>query len=376
MVSLTGRLRARGVEVALDASDPPEILLRLAVRAPAAPPPGAARPPGAATRIALRPGHPRERRPPAPAHAAARRAGQGGPGARAARLRAVPRVRHLRRLGRRQRRPWSHGRARLDPRAGAHVRAAGAAGGGLRAAARPRARPAAAAAGRRDLPVRGHHARARGRHAGDQLRARALTPQAWTSAHMQSHGGVVGEALFRLASPLVQGVGVGILVVFLAITGTMLLTGSSLGTLLRDLGRPWSRGGRASCAGACSAASGPAQGGEARPYSRPHDDFPAPAALTHAGGRLRGRRHLGGGAGCRARARRRGLRGRGARSSRCSSPSPSRRGRGGGRGRLRGDLHAGTAEEGEELTPQGRYRGSVTDDPEFVWELPDAGASC
>ena len=57
--------------------------------------------------------------------------------------------------------------------------------------------------------------------------------QAWTSAHMQSHGGVVGEALFRLASPLVHGLGVGILVVFLAITGTMLLTGSSLGALVR-----------------------------------------------------------------------------------------------------------------------------------------------
>src|SRR6202042_1645640 len=26
----------------------------------------------------------------------------------------------------------------------------------------------------------------------------------------------------------------------------------------------------------------------------------------------------------------------------------------------------------EHLTPQGRLRGSVTDDPDFVWELPDA----
>ena len=25
-----------------------------------------------------------------------------------------------------------------------------------------------------------------------------------------------------------------------------------------------------------------------------------------------------------------------------------------------------------ELTPQGRLRGVVTDDPDFVWQLPDA----
>ena len=29
--------------------------------------------------------------------------------------------------------------------------------------------------------------------------------------------------------------------------------------------------------------------------------------------------------------------------------------------------------EPEQLTPQGRYRRDVTDSPDFVWELPDAG---
>ncbi len=104
---------------------------------------------------------------------------------------------------------------------------------------------------------------------------------AWTSAHMQSHGGVLGEALFRLASPLVRGVGVAILVVFLAITGTMLLTGSSLGTLLRDLGRLAATvGGLLRRRLLDGERAG--EGGKA-PVLAAHDDFPAPAALTHAG---------------------------------------------------------------------------------------------
>ena len=154
-------------------------------------------------------------------------------GARTAGLRAVPRVRDLRRLGRRQRRPRAHGRPRLDPREGPRVRPAGAAGGRDRAAAGPRARPGTAAACGRDSacspPSRWRSPPARSASAP----APAPHSQAWTSAHMQSHGGVVGEALFRLAGPLVHGLGVGILVVFLAITGTMLLTGSSLGALVR-----------------------------------------------------------------------------------------------------------------------------------------------
>ena len=53
---------------------------------------------------------------------------------------------------------------------------------------------------------------------------------------MQLHGGIVGEALYRLADPLVQDLGVGILVVFLLVVGTILLTGASLATALRATG--------------------------------------------------------------------------------------------------------------------------------------------
>ncbi len=39
--------------------------------------------------------------------------------------------------------------------------------------------------------------------------------QAWVSSHLQSHGGVLGQALYELSHRLVQDVGVNILVVFL-----------------------------------------------------------------------------------------------------------------------------------------------------------------
>jgi S-DNA-T family DNA segregation ATPase FtsK/SpoIIIE len=59
---------------------------------------------------------------------------------------------------------------------------------------------------------------------------------AWTSAFMQSHGGVLGEALYQLAHRFVQDVGVDILVVFLLIVGAILVTGASLGGTLRATG--------------------------------------------------------------------------------------------------------------------------------------------
>ena len=59
---------------------------------------------------------------------------------------------------------------------------------------------------------------------------------AWRSAFLQSHGGVVGEALYQLAHRLVQDVGVEILVVFLLLAGVILLTGASLASAIRATG--------------------------------------------------------------------------------------------------------------------------------------------
>jgi DNA segregation ATPase FtsK/SpoIIIE, S-DNA-T family len=60
--------------------------------------------------------------------------------------------------------------------------------------------------------------------------------RAWTSAHLQSHGGVAGQALYEVSDRLVQSVGVDILVVFLLLTGVILLTGASLAGAIRATG--------------------------------------------------------------------------------------------------------------------------------------------
>ncbi|HEY4896528.1 MAG TPA: DNA translocase FtsK [Solirubrobacteraceae bacterium] len=59
---------------------------------------------------------------------------------------------------------------------------------------------------------------------------------AWRSAHLQSHGGVVGQGLYEGAHRLVQTVGVDILVIFLLLAGVILLTGASLASALRATG--------------------------------------------------------------------------------------------------------------------------------------------
>jgi DNA segregation ATPase FtsK/SpoIIIE, S-DNA-T family len=58
----------------------------------------------------------------------------------------------------------------------------------------------------------------------------------WSSAFLQVHGGIVGQALYWVSHRLVQTVGVDILVAFLAIAGVVLLTGASLAALLKSTG--------------------------------------------------------------------------------------------------------------------------------------------
>src|ERR1039458_2584238 len=58
----------------------------------------------------------------------------------------------------------------------------------------------------------------------------------WSSAFLQSHGGVAGEALYQATHRLVQSLGVDILVVFLMLVGVILLTGASLAGALRATG--------------------------------------------------------------------------------------------------------------------------------------------
>ncbi len=60
--------------------------------------------------------------------------------------------------------------------------------------------------------------------------------QRWSSAYLQAHGGAVGEALYEATHRLAQQAGVDILIVFLLLVGAILLTGASLATVLRATG--------------------------------------------------------------------------------------------------------------------------------------------
>jgi DNA segregation ATPase FtsK/SpoIIIE, S-DNA-T family len=58
----------------------------------------------------------------------------------------------------------------------------------------------------------------------------------WSSDYLQAHGGAAGQALYEVTHRLVQQVGVDILVVFLLVVAVILLTGASLAAVLRATG--------------------------------------------------------------------------------------------------------------------------------------------
>jgi S-DNA-T family DNA segregation ATPase FtsK/SpoIIIE len=208
----------------------------------------------------------------------------------------------------------------------------------------------------------------------------------WSSAHLQSHGGVAGEALYQLTHRLVQDVGVDILVVFLMLTGVILLTGASIASVIRATGasvvdttrmmrrlserEQATRGGRGARATRAPESAAvdelersslipPEPDGrelivrathvEAPPHDwrEEEDDLsagnPEISEVDPDDGLDDGEE---------------------------SSTAEDRPGE---EERIAGVAHADPGELGpEQLTPQGRLRGSVTDDPDFVWQLPEA----
>jgi S-DNA-T family DNA segregation ATPase FtsK/SpoIIIE len=209
---------------------------------------------------------------------------------------------------------------------------------------------------------------------------------AWSSAYLQAHGGIVGQALYALAHGLVGQVGVAILVVFFALAGLILLTGASIASVIRMTGsgvldttrsvraRRERAGQRRAERTAASAASAAAE----EPHPAPPLAPPEPAArelivrATHveapahdwadeeepydheAGAENEGDEQAAA-AGEQA-------------PSDPSVPADADE-HADGHGEPSGVVHLDDAA----LTPQGRLRGSVTDDPDFVWKLPDAG---
>jgi DNA segregation ATPase FtsK/SpoIIIE, S-DNA-T family len=204
--------------------------------------------------------------------------------------------------------------------------------------------------------------------------------RAWSSPYLDAHGGVAGQALYALAHRLVQNVGVDILVVFLALTGVILLTGASIASVIRATGsgvidstrmvrRLGTREGERRTRRPAHARIAPEDEPELSPLRPPEpdarelivrathveapsrdwdDDEPFDAEGDEQGASRR-TDAIGG------------------------STDRDAHEREGDDERVSGVARAEADGVGpEQLTPQGRLRGSVTDDPGFVWELPDA----
>jgi S-DNA-T family DNA segregation ATPase FtsK/SpoIIIE len=187
----------------------------------------------------------------------------------------------------------------------------------------------------------------------------------WSADHLQHHGGVVGQALYEGLHRLVQDVGVGIVVAFLFIVGASLLTGTSLGGLLGALARALARIAsaarariappRETAAWGAAESAGPVVGASA-PIACPDPPLEelfvrqAGAAAPDEDGQENAATPVDG------------------------ERSPRTR-TGAARGAPEGDeeeVPGVTYASGAALTPRGRLRDVVTDDPSFEWELPDA----
>ena len=210
----------------------------------------------------------------------------------------------------------------------------------------------------------------------------------WSSHFLQARGGAAGEALYVGAHGLVQQVGVDILVVFLFVVGVILLTGASLATVLRATGNgvadstrivvSRARAGVAGAERSRSARGGSsamaARTGEADPLVPPE---PEPGKLvvraTHVEAPSLDERELLQPLDPWAQEDA---------SSGAGEMEPGGEGEAGGRPdeesepkeeRPIEDLPAGVAAtDAESLTPRGRLRDVVTDDPNFVWRIPEA----
>jgi S-DNA-T family DNA segregation ATPase FtsK/SpoIIIE len=203
----------------------------------------------------------------------------------------------------------------------------------------------------------------------------------WSSAFLQAHGGVAGEALYQATQRLVQSLGVDILVVFLFLVGVTLLTGASLATALRATGSgliDTTRMVRARVATAEHRLGDSPASAQASVLAPPEPDegelivrsthVEAPPRDIERAERDPWEADLGGDPGGQedvehpaaadlaAQAAAEDLAGE-------EEEEPQMEG-------VARTEPAGTVDPGA-LTPQGRLREAVTDDPSFVWELPD-----
>jgi DNA segregation ATPase FtsK/SpoIIIE, S-DNA-T family len=202
----------------------------------------------------------------------------------------------------------------------------------------------------------------------------------WSSAFLQAHGGIVGEALYQATHRLVQNVGVDILVVFLLLVGVILLTGASLAGAVRAAGSgvmdttrrmrtPSDPRSPASAERGFRPLGG--DGGEDLAAEAGLGSIPEPTAeelivrATHVEAPSQNDRSELGDGGDDERggdqARSGGSAGRVLRAVGTEGQDIERE-------EISGVAHADPAS----LTPQGRLRDTATDNPDYVWDLPNA----
>jgi len=205
---------------------------------------------------------------------------------------------------------------------------------------------------------------------------------AWSSANLQSHGGVAGEALYQLAHPLVQDLGVAILVIFLMLAGAILITGASISSVLRAAGsglldttRIVRGGGGRDAHSSARAPLAEEPSGELA--LTPPD--PAPEQLvvraTHVEAPSRDWRDDEeplAGAHAPEEAGQEALDGAPKAATASGQRAQQRSAAEDDDGEAEEELAGVARAEAAELTPRGRLRDAVTDDPDFVWRLPDA----
>jgi S-DNA-T family DNA segregation ATPase FtsK/SpoIIIE len=199
---------------------------------------------------------------------------------------------------------------------------------------------------------------------------------AWSSARLQSHGGIVGEALFQLTHRLVGQLGVDILVLFLLASGAVLLSGASLASILRATGNGLMDTTRAMRSiGRSATPAALRELAQERPQEPLLPPEPSPSELIlrglhdwaqeEADPLLEGDRAGESDEQERAAASAAGEAGTQLREEQEAESHPAEDAED---SEERGAIVADPAQ----LTPQGRYRASVTEDPNFKWERPDA----
>jgi S-DNA-T family DNA segregation ATPase FtsK/SpoIIIE len=205
----------------------------------------------------------------------------------------------------------------------------------------------------------------------------------WHPASLEARGGIVGQAEYRVASQLFSRAGADILALFLALAGVILLSGATIASVIRGarahassatlaLRRSGSDLARASAAirPATHAAripppdTGP-HGHDDGPHG--HDDGPLAVSDSDTGEMVVCATHV------EAPPIEAGEDPAG------NVPAPVEADDVADAGDDRGTAAAPVGEapasrpiSSEQLTPQGRYRAEVTDDPDFVWLVPSS----